>query len=264
MPHSKEHLVGRRFVPKGTLNKSWNLLLRSCQRCNNIKSDLEDDVSAIAMQPDAFGRQLRDDEVLRNEAQRKAAGSLSRKTGRRVWESAQSLRITGRLSLGVTMSFTFSAPPELDSNRVFALACYQLSGLFYWVTWQENDSKGYFWPGDYRPLQHMARSDWGNPQALAFMNEVVSWQDRAVVTCADGYFKAAIRRHPTEAICWSWALEWNENIRVIGFFGQNEEISRVVSSLPVLPTVEVARKGRARLRSRLEIALSEDDDVLFD
>src|SRR5689334_12269149 len=45
----KEHVVGRRFVPKGKLAHSWNLILQACRQCNEKKSDLEDDISAISL-----------------------------------------------------------------------------------------------------------------------------------------------------------------------------------------------------------------------
>jgi hypothetical protein len=52
---TKEHVLARKFVPKGTLNNQWNLILNACRCCNNSKSDLEDDISAITMQPNMRG-----------------------------------------------------------------------------------------------------------------------------------------------------------------------------------------------------------------
>src|ERR1700692_1203361 len=51
-----EHLVGRRFVPKGSLENQWNLIFKACRPCNGTKSELEDDISATTLQPDAIGR----------------------------------------------------------------------------------------------------------------------------------------------------------------------------------------------------------------
>ena len=73
---TREHVVGRRFVPRGKHDKQWNLLLFACRKCNNKKSELEDDISAISMQPDSFGRFADDDSVLREEAARKAKNSI--------------------------------------------------------------------------------------------------------------------------------------------------------------------------------------------
>lgn len=68
----QEHVIGRRFVPKGTLSGQWNLIVKACPTCNDHKADLEDDISAITMQPDGLGRFPDDDERLHTEAVRKA------------------------------------------------------------------------------------------------------------------------------------------------------------------------------------------------
>src|ERR1700724_1650675 len=90
-----DHVIGRRFVPKGSLNNSWNLILKACAECNNLKSDLEDDISAITMQPDCFGRSP--DTSVQQEALRKGK-SRSRRTGRPV--SASEERINIRSNFG--------------------------------------------------------------------------------------------------------------------------------------------------------------------
>ena len=36
----KEHVIGRRFVPKGKLNGNWNLVVNACRTCSGIKADL--------------------------------------------------------------------------------------------------------------------------------------------------------------------------------------------------------------------------------
>lgn len=67
-----EHVIGRKFVPKGTLNNYWNLIVRACEVCNNKKSDLEDDISSITMQPDLNGTHIIDDETLTSDSIRKS------------------------------------------------------------------------------------------------------------------------------------------------------------------------------------------------
>ena len=44
---NEDHVIGRRFVPKGKLNGQWNLIVCACEECNTHKSNLEDDISAI-------------------------------------------------------------------------------------------------------------------------------------------------------------------------------------------------------------------------
>jgi hypothetical protein len=45
---TKEHVIGRRFVPVGSLDREWNLILQACGPCNRHKADLEDDISVGA------------------------------------------------------------------------------------------------------------------------------------------------------------------------------------------------------------------------
>jgi hypothetical protein len=84
---------------------------------------------------------------------------------------------------------------------------------------------------------------------------------------ADGFLKVAIRRKPN-ADCWSWALEWNENMRVIGFFGDPAEAGIVVAGLPE-PEMHTLGRERdsagATFRLRKEVPITErEQDRLFD
>src|SRR5271154_4986865 len=80
---TREHVVGRKFVPKGTLDRQWSLIVQACRACNEAKADLEDDISAVTMQPDVLGRHASQDDLLIRESVRKAGGSVSRWTGKR-------------------------------------------------------------------------------------------------------------------------------------------------------------------------------------
>ena len=86
---TKEHVIGRRFVPKGKLDGQWNLIVRACRPCNCLKADLEDDLSAISMQPDSWGQFANPDPRLATEAARKAEKSVSRRTGKQVELSSE-------------------------------------------------------------------------------------------------------------------------------------------------------------------------------
>jgi hypothetical protein len=86
----KEHVIGRNFVPRGKLDGGWNLILRACEPCNGHKADLENDLSAISMQPDAVGQHYDSDPILMSQAARKAEKSFSRRTGKPEGESRKS------------------------------------------------------------------------------------------------------------------------------------------------------------------------------
>jgi hypothetical protein len=136
---TKEHVVGRRFVPKGNLNKQWNLIVWACRSCNGLKSDFENDLSAISMQPDVFRHA---DDSLVAEASRKAQNAFSRRTGKLVKESQERLTIKVPFGAGAEFTFDLTAPPQADSYRVFDLARLQLIAFFYWVTFNPATRRG--------------------------------------------------------------------------------------------------------------------------
>lgn len=259
---TKEHVIGRRFVPKGKLNRQWNLILRACSDCNNIKSTLENDLSAITMHPDAWGEHASDDGALVADALRKAKRSISARTGRPVKDSEERVTVSAALSPGATFTFSLSAPPQAESERVFALARLQLMAFFYWLTYDRLRKRGGYWGGGFYPVMEAVRSDWGNVVNRAFMDTVVSWEPRLLANGADGYFKVAIRRHP-HAVCWSWALEWNKNYRIIGFFGEQGPAEEVVKKFPPLPTKTIVEGPNRWARHRSEVRLDEAHDRLF-
>lgn len=257
---TKEHVIGRRFVPKGKLDRQWNLIVRACVDCNNAKSTLENDLSAITMHPDAWGRHASDDESLIIDATRKARRSISMRTGRPVKDSAEKLAVKMPLAPGATFTFTFFAPPQVDSKRLFELARLQLVAFFYWLTYDRSSKRGGYWLGGFHPLMESIRSDWGNTINKSFMETVAAWEPRLLANGADGYFKVSIRRHP-KAVCWSWALEWNKKYRIIGFFGERGPAEELVKTFPPLPITSIAEAPNRWTRCRSDMPLDEEDKL---
>jgi hypothetical protein len=259
---TREHVIGRRFVPKGKLKGQWNLIVRACKPCNGKKSDLEDDISAISMQADALGRYALPDHILAKEAARKARRSISRRTSKPIKDSFEKLKIKGSLVPGVEFTFDLTAPPQIQSERIFELARMQLMAFFYWITYNHETKRGGFWLGSFFPVLEAIRSDWGNPVHRAFMDAVLNWELRVLAIGADGFFKVAIRRHPTE-VCWSWALEWNHKYRMVGFFGEQEAAQTVANTFPPMEAVTLTRGPNDYTRVCYETALNEEEDNLF-
>lgn len=260
---TREHVIGRRFVPKGKLHGYWNLIVNACRTCNGFKSDLEDDISAITMQPDVFGRYGHEDEAGASEAARKAERAFSRRTKKPVKDSQEQMSINVPLGQGASMSFKFTGPPQADRNRVFDLARLQIMGFFYWITFDQESRRGHFWRGGFYPVLEANHSDWGNPVHRAFADAVVEWEPRVFAINADGFYRIALRKHP-EADCWSWALEWNHAMRVIGFCGDRRAVQDVAAAFPKLEAQTISQGPEAILRSRVETPLGEDeDDELF-
>ncbi|GMT43861.1 MAG: hypothetical protein IEMM0003_0680 [bacterium] len=230
---SKEHVIGRRFVPRGKLNGHWNLIVKACKDCNGKKSDLENDLSAITMQADASGRHASDDQILEKEAIRKAQKSISRRTGKPVKNSKETINIKVPLAPGMEFNFELTSPPQPASERVYELARLQLMAFFYFITYNQQTRRGGFWLGGFFPLSEAAMSDWGNSTHKFFMKSVIDWEPRFLGITADEYFKVVIRRHPSE-VCWAWGLEWNKQYRVVGYFGEETTVKKIVSTFPQL------------------------------
>ena len=260
---STEHVIGRRFVPRGKLDKCWNLILKSCKSCNGRKAELENDISAVTMQPDAFGEYGHEDEAAKLDAVRKAKGAHSRRTGKPVLYSEERTRATMRLGKMGSMTVELVGPPQVDHRRVFQLAQMQVVGFFYWITYQEKIKQGYWWPGEFYPLLYANRSDWRNATLRAFGDLVENWHVRVLGASAGGFFKVAIRKDPDTA-CWSWALEWNRSLRVIGFIGDASAATTSIRGIPV-PKLDVLGKASgATLRFRCEVPLDQgQEDKLF-
>lgn len=259
---TREHVIGRNFVPRGKLDRQWNLILWACKRCNGHKADLENDLSAISMQPDAGGKHANSDLTLMSEAARKAEKSFSRLTGKPVKASHEKLTFKVPFAPGVAFEFNFTAAPQADSQGVYDLARLQLMGFFYWITFDRSTQKGSFWLAGFFPVFDTVRSDWGNAIMRAFMDAVVGWEPRVLAIGADEFFKIAIRRYPV-AECWSWALEWNKKHRVIGFFGDRAAAENIARGFPRLKVQSIAEGPDSFVQYHVETALPDEEDRLF-
>lgn len=227
---TKEHVVARKFIPKGKLDKNWNLILNACRDCNNQKSRLEDEISAISMQPNSYGEFANQDEKLISEAVRKGKGSFSSRTGRAIINSQEKFKIETTHPSGVKFKFDLISPPQVEENRIYELARLQIMAFFYYLTYQENTNKGYFWKGGFYPINYCHKNNWDNNFQVSFADKIKSWDFRWHGVTADGYFKSSIRKHPSQK-CWAWALEWNMNYRIIGFFGDKNVAEKNIFSL---------------------------------
>ncbi|MFT3941549.1 HNH endonuclease [Rhodopseudomonas sp.] len=256
-PFTVEHVVGRRFVPKGSLNKSWALIVRACEACNAIKSDLEDDISAITLQPHIGDRH--NDPLLHAEASRKAKGSISRRTKKVIGESHEQTSIEGKIMSAIDVKFEMISPPQLIEKRVHELANMHLQGFFYLMSYNEQERRGGFLPGPVGFVANANRPDWGNPLLRAFAQMTAAWPQQLDCICASGFFKLAMRRETETSPLWSFAIEWNGNHRIVGFFGDLVQAQAYVNAMPDLQW----KQWNAGTRYRIEIPLEPEHDLLF-
>jgi hypothetical protein len=262
LPQTLEHVIGRRFVPKGTLQAVFNLHLNACHPCNNVKSDLEDDISVISMHANALGQYPTEDAVLRQEVERKSGSAFSRRTGKPVAQGEPPLVIKAQM-LGADFTVTMHAPPQADDERLFTLARFHFQGFFYLLTYKEAEKRGSLFPGDFFTLISVRKGDWGNPLLRWFERETSGWLPRLQLITANGYFKMLIRRKDEQSAAWAWVVEWNNNYRLAGFAGAEDDLREVFARVPN----DEAKRGRLAdgsvLGVRVETPLSVEEDALF-
>lgn len=259
----KEHVIGRNFVPRGKLAGQWNLIVNACKACNKLKSDYEDDISAISMQPDAYGMFGIDDPDLVAEARRKAERSASRKTRKPVKESQGNLKFSVPVMGPLNMDFTFTSPPQVDDERAYTLARMQLQAFFFMITYRKDVECGKWWMGEFMPYLHSRRCDWGSKQWRGLMQATKDWDLHFYAVGANGFFCCSIKRHPTQE-CWMWALEWNHQHRLAGFLGDRSAAQAIVDVIPGEELIEMSLGPRGYVRFRTDMRLSDEDDVLFE
>lgn len=270
-------------MPKGSLENSWNLIVRACRDCNAEKAKLEDDISAITM-----FNQVGDDPRLTAETERKTGratrGAISNSTGRPVSQSDESITVKSHQQhvilqggmhtvTGDHLSFApidahmdFGAqlvgPPQIDPPRIEALAQFHIKAMIYFL---DQKAGGVFLaaPGNrdvaIMMVNHAPRQDWGNAHQTSFRDQMSSWPLRRIlVHAASGYFRCVIRDMP-KAPLMAWALEWNKSYRTIGYIGQADFLHKEAGKL----TPPTFHQLNATDRYRREECLDESADTLF-
>lgn len=261
LPKSLEHVVGRRFVPTGTMENVPNLHVFACEKCNGEKSQLEDDISVITMHPDIDGRLPVEDPRVRAEVARKAK-TKNRRTGKPVAVGEDPFVVKGNL-YGAGITFTFVAPPQVDEMRLYTLARFQIRAFLYMLTFRDQTGMGHIVDTDFFGVVAVRNADWGNPQLKWFEEETKDWLPRFHMVTADGFYKVWIKRKSDTEPVWAWALEWNKNFRLAGFAGQGAAIEPHSDKVPGLDLVQYHQEGGNWLRGRTEVQLAEENDTLF-
>ncbi len=260
---NREHLVGKKFVPSGTLGSqgAFNFIFRACKECNTEKSNLESHVSTVTMLT-CSGRVERDDvDVV---ATRKASKDYHPS---HPGQLVADVRNETKVDFGSAISVGLVGPPQLHPHYARMLAFRHVQGFYSLVTSSDptnaNTTRllpeaqfGYF--GSY------AHRDWGNAQLVEVGRRVSDWPAPVQITTAEGYFRAIMRRKGGSGSPWFWALEWNKSHRLIGWLGDSFNRPLLFQDLPELDWRDIGMQGDARLRMREETPLRDEDDVLFE
>ena len=227
----EEHLVGRNFVPKGTMENAFNFSFRACRHCNARKANLERHVSSVTL---LNSPSVASDETARRAAERKAVGDTHPETRVKMGEAI--VRQTVEFSFGpATFSFGLSGPAPAAKDYIPELASYHIQALFALVTTPENGSTENvrLLPlNQFRVFGCYPHSDWGNPQLVEIAGRAADWPCHVAIHTAAGFFRACLRRH--ESAGWFWALEWNKSLRVVGGINHPEGNNPLFENLPAL------------------------------
>jgi hypothetical protein len=227
----EEHLVGRNFVPKGTMGNAFNFSFRACRPCNARKANLERHVSSVTL---LNSPSVASDGIARRAAERKAVGDTHPET--RVKMGDAIARQTAEFSFGpASFNFGLSGPSPAAKNYIPELASYHIQALFTLVTTPESRTPENvrLLPLDrFRVFGSYPHSDWGNLQLVEIGKRAASWPCRVAILTAGGFFRACLRRHESDG--WFWALEWNKSLRVVGGIHLPEENNPLFENLPAL------------------------------
>ncbi|WP_121207437.1 hypothetical protein [Pseudomonas aeruginosa] len=256
-PSNKEHLIGRSFVPLGSMGSdAFNFLFRACVPCNTRKALAERHLSSTTLL-NGPGRQL--DPLAAAAAARKAVSDFHpNKPGVAMGDAHEAFSVASKLG-SMSLDLGFNAPVQANDNLVRELALRHIQGLFSLLTtrdFREASTLRLLLPMQVQLLGAYPRSDWGNPQLLEVARRAEDWPCHAQIVSASGYFKATMRRHDTRG--WFWALEWNKYLRVVGAIAKAD-----MALLDALPDPLWHPLSEGQGRYRLETPLAEEDDTLF-
>jgi len=259
---TRDHVIGMNFVPPDVFAGEWNLIVGACKTCNGEKSGLEDDISAITLLSEGASVPRNGPPGVAKRAFEKAAKSQSRLTGKRVADSSETLEFSFQ-RYGATISFGLLAPPQVHPNRSARLAWMHLRGFTYFLGYDETTKTSIPGAAYMVMISEVSRSDWGNVSQVAFAKYVAAWGPRIVATTAAGYFRVAIRRDPAN-LCWSWALEWNKDRRLVGFFGDPDPVKVNEAAIPRPKRMPLEKLPDGGLRMYYqETQLADPDDIIF-
>lgn len=258
----REHLIARNFVPPGSFSDplAFNFLFRACVRCNAEKSQLEDHVAAVTM---LYSPGRAEMPTVDETAQRKGANSYD---PRYPGQPVGTLQHRSEIKAGGIFTFGFVAGPQLDPNKVNLLAFRQIQGFFALVTsLNPQTTEGTrLLPADQFGLHGVyPHSDWGNQHLDEIARRARSLPSVAEIRTAEGYFKCSLRQ-PAPNLPWFWALEWNKSFRLVGWIGERQTPPQLFEGLPSLKWRDRGTQNGKRARTRREISLESQEDILFD
>jgi len=254
---NKEHLIGRKFVPKGKFDegKEFNFIFRSCRKCNQNKAKLERHVSSVTIFNSSA--RLKDADVNKVAIRKGNKDYHPDKTGTLIKNSDDKFEF----SFGKFIRLDAISPPQFNQDYVSELASYHIQGLFSLIT-SKNPSIAIgtrLLRRDYiSTFNFYHKQDWGNQQLLEISKRVIKWDCPARLVTADGFFKAILKINRNDQD-WFWALEWNKYLRVIGSISISKTGLNIFDRLPQLEWKYLNKSDNQIFRYREDIPLTNED-----
>lgn len=272
-----EHVIGRRFLPKGFLDGEWNLIVKACKKCNDEKARLEGGISVISL-IDPIPAKSESAEI-KNELERKL-GKEDAITGRHRGganhpETNKPIALSGikekiEFSLpNLKACFGLSGPPQAMNSELL-LSTYHIQGFYYLIanlepndaypTKASSDKCLFLASNLVAPLFSLKKADWGNVSAQELIFRTSSWKTCFILVTGKGFFKCIMRKDPSKTKSpVFWALEWNNNLRVIGMIREPGQPDMVEQNLPTPNFINID----SFTRICEEIPINEHEDRLF-
>ena len=257
---NKEHLIGRSFVPDGSLDngRAFNFIFRACVECNNEKAEAERHISSVSL----ITSPGRADENVNALANRKAASDFHPIQQGKLVKDASIERSIEMTREELSVKFGLIGPPQLTPSYVRLLAFRHIQGFFSLITSKDPTTAGgtrllgeeHWWFGGSYP-----HSDWGNARIKEMAQRVEAWETPLNIVTANEFFKAVIRCSPRPNGPWFWALEWNKSWRLFGGIFDTQNHPDEFESIPSPERIQLS-SGITMYR---EVKLEEHEDKLF-
>lgn len=257
----REHMIGRNFVPQGSLRSdSFNFIFRACRDCNERKAAAERHLSTVTL----FNSRARsEDREIDKLAEHKATRDYHPgKKGVRVRDATDNHEVIFKGS-NFEMTFGLLSPPQPNRDDLVLLAYNHTQALFSLLTTENprDGNKLRLLPADhFFCFGYYMHGDWGNLHLAEISQRTSDWPCYANITTADGYFRAILRRSSVDEDGWFWALEWNQCVRVVGGITNSGVGSKPFQKLPELDWRWLP-DGSGRIRR--DVPLPEGVDTLF-
>jgi hypothetical protein len=259
IPSDEEHLIGRKFVPKGSFGRNgrFNFQFRACRDCNSTKAERERHVSSVTLYS---GLPLYDAEVRAIAINKASKDFHPDQKGTVVKDAHGEMKLVGNMG-AMSMTLGMHMPPQLNPDYVQDLAFFHIQGLGSMISTRDHltlEGMGIIPCGRLYSFGFFLHADWGNLQLAELTRRFRNLPEILLLDTAAGFFRTIICKD-TLADEWYWILEWNKVCRVYGAVTKDGKRPRLYENLPEHKWNQMS----STRRMRLEIPIKDSKDDIF-